>query len=130
MGELHLGDSVGPSVAVISQRWRELAGFSLIFRICEGVLCAPLLALVGKWLLGREVLDSTAVVKFLLSPRGILALAFGTTTLMILRLVEHAGLAAIFYGAFQDRKVSALAAGHIVWRYLPALVRTIQSAQK
>ena len=124
MGELHLGDSVGPSVAVISQRWRELAGFSLIFRICEGVLCAPLLALVGKWLLGREVLDSTAVVKFLLSPRGILALAFGTTTLMILRLVEHAGLAAIFYGAFQDRKVSALAAGHIVWRYLPALVRT------
>ncbi len=123
-GELHLGDSVSHSVRVISRHWRELLGFSLIFRIFEGVLCAPLLALVGKWFLGREVLDSTAVINFLLSPRGILALAFVATTLMTLRLVEHAGLSAIFYGAFQGHKISALAAGRIVWRYLLALVWT------
>src|SRR2546430_10156619 len=93
-GELHLGDSVSHSVRVISRHWRELVGFSLIFRIFEGALCAPLVALVGKWLLGRTVLDSTAVVSFLLSPRGILALVFMATTLMTVRLIEHAWLSA------------------------------------
>jgi len=37
------------SLAVaISERWRELAGFSLLFRLFEGLLCAPLIALGGK----------------------------------------------------------------------------------
>jgi glycerophosphoryl diester phosphodiesterase len=122
-GGLHLGDSVSLSVRVISRHWRALAGFSLIFRIFEGALCAPLVAVVGKWLLRRTVLDSTALVSFLLSPRGILAVVFTATTLMTVRLVEHAGLSAIFYGGFQGRRVPALEAGRIVWRNLLALVR-------
>src|SRR6266550_1755954 len=108
--ELQVGDSVSHSIRVISRQWRALVGFSLIFRIFEGALCAPLVAVVGKWLLGRTVLDSTAFV-------------FMATTLMTVRLVEHAGLSAIFYGAFQGRRVPALEAGRIVWRDLLALVR-------
>jgi len=118
-----VGDSVSHSIRVISRHWRALVGFSLIFRIFEGALCAPLVAVVGKWLLGRTVLDSTALVSFLLSPRGILALLFTAITLMTVRLVEYAGLSAIFYGAFQGRRVPALEAGRIVWRDLLALVR-------
>ena len=118
-----MGDSVSHSIRVISRHWRALVGFSFIFRIFEGALCAPLVAVVGKWLLGRTVLDSTALVSFLLSPHGILALVFTATTLMTVRLVEYAGLSAIFYGAFQGRRVPALEAGRIVWRDLLALVR-------
>jgi len=119
-------EQVRPGAGVakaISRRWRELTGFSFIFRIFEGVLCAPLIALLGKWLLRRTVLDSTAIISFLLSPRGFLALVLAGTALMTLRLVEHAGLSAIFFGAFQNRKVPALAAGRIVWRNLLTLAR-------
>jgi glycerophosphoryl diester phosphodiesterase len=122
-GELHLGDSVSHSIRIISRHWRELVGFSLIFLIFEGVVCAPLVALVGKWLLGRTVLDSTAVVAFLLSTRGLLACVFTMTALITLHLVEHAGLSAIFFGAFQRRRVATLEAGRIVWRHLLVLVR-------
>jgi glycerophosphoryl diester phosphodiesterase len=118
--ERPLSDSV---LTAIRQRWRELIRFSLFFRIFEGLFCAPALALVGKWLLGRTVLDSTAVVKFLLSPRGLLALMLTATTLMTLRLVEHAGLSAIFFGAFQGRRIPALEAAHIVWRSLLTLAQ-------
>ena len=110
-------------VVAISQRWRELTGFSLIFRLFEGLVGAPLIALVGKWLLGRTVLDSTAVVKFLLSPRGILALFLAATALMTLRLIEHAGLSTIFFGAFHGRTISGLKAARIVWRSSLTLVR-------
>jgi glycerophosphoryl diester phosphodiesterase len=119
-GQRHSSDSVW---VAIRQRWRELAGFSLFFRIFEGLLCAPLIALVGKWLLGRTVLDSTAVVSFLLSARGVLACVFGATAVLTIRLVEHAGLSAIFFGAFDGHRVPTLEAVRIVWRYLLVLLR-------
>src|SRR5262245_13592813 len=93
-------------VVAIRQRWWTMAEFSLLFRVFEGLLCAPLLALVGKWLLGRTVLDSTAVVSFLLSPRGILALGFGATAVLAIRLIEHAGLSTIFFAAFDGQRIS------------------------
>ena len=107
----------------ISRHWRELAGFSLLFRIFEGLLFAPFIALVGKWLLGRTVLDSTALVSFLLSPRGLVACVCGATTLLTIRLIEHTGLSAVFFGGFDGRKVSALEAARIVRRHLLVLVR-------
>jgi glycerophosphoryl diester phosphodiesterase len=69
------------------------------------------------------VLDSTAVVSFLLSPRGIFAFVFAATTVLTLRLVEHAGLSAIFFGGFEGRRVSGREAVRMVWRHLLALVR-------
>src|SRR5689334_5206372 len=109
-------------VAALSQRWRELTGFSLLFRIFEGLLCAPLIALVGKLLLGRTVLDSTAVVSFLLSARGFLACGLGATAVLTIRLIEHAGLSIIFFSAFDGQRVTAREAARVVWRHLLTLM--------
>jgi glycerophosphoryl diester phosphodiesterase len=90
--------------------------------VVENLLFAPVAGLAGKWLLGRTVLDSTAVVSFLLSPRGLLALVLAAVTALTIRLAEHAGLAAIFFGAFDDRRVSARQALRLVLRHLPSFV--------
>jgi glycerophosphoryl diester phosphodiesterase len=108
---------------ILIQRWRELARFALFFRVIESLLFAPLAALVGKWLLGRTVLDSTALVSFLLSPRGFLALVLAAVAALTIRLVEHAGLSSIFFGAFDNRRVSSREALYLVWQQLRVLVR-------
>ena len=115
----------------IGQRWRELVGFALLFRILESLLFAPVAALAGKWLLGRTVLDSTALVSFLLSPRGFLALTLAAVTALSIRLIEHAGLSAIFFGAFDGRRVSSREALRLVWGHLliaRARVRALRRA--
>jgi glycerophosphoryl diester phosphodiesterase len=109
-------------LSIIGQRWRELAGFALVFRVLESLLFAPVVALAGKWLLGRTVLDSTALVSFLLSLRGFLALALAAITALTIRLTEHAGLSAIFFGGLYDRRVSSCEALRLVWRHLLVLV--------
>ena len=110
-------------LSIISQRWRELVGFALIFRALESLIFAPVAAVTGKWLLGRTVLDSTALVSFLLSPRGFLALLFAAVTALTMRLIEHAGLSTIFFGAFDGRRVSSREALRLVGRHLLMLVR-------
>ena len=110
-------------VSIIVQRWRELIGFALLFRVFESLLFAPMAGLAGKWLLGRTVLDSTALVSFLLSPRGFLARVFAAVTALSIRLIEHAGLSAIFFGGFDGRRISSGAALRLVWRHLLTLVR-------
>jgi len=107
----------------IGQRWRALVGFALLFRVLESLLFAPLAALAGKWLVGRTVLDSTALVSFLLSPRGFLALTLAAVAALSIRLTEHAGLSAIFFGAFDGRRVSSREALRLVGRHLLILVR-------
>src|SRR5436190_9920038 len=109
--------------SIIGQRWRELVGVALIFRIMESVIFAPLDALAGKWLLGRTVLDSTALVSFLLSPRGFLVLLFAAVIALTIRLIGHAGLSAIFFGGFDGRRVSSREALRLVGRHLLMLVR-------
>jgi len=119
-GQPHSSNSLP---VAISRRWLELTGFSLLFRLFEGLLGAPLIAFIGKWLLGRTVLDSTALVSFLLSWRGTLLCVFAATTLLTIRLIEHAGLSAIFYGEFQGHRIRAPVAARIVWRHILTLVR-------
>jgi glycerophosphoryl diester phosphodiesterase len=108
---------------IILHRWRELLAFALLFRLIESLLFAPALALVGKILLGRTVLDSTAFLSFLLSPRGFLALSLAAVTALSIRLAEHAGLSAIFFGAFDGHTVSARQAFRLVWVNLLTFVR-------
>jgi glycerophosphoryl diester phosphodiesterase len=110
-------------LSIIGQRWRELVGFALLFRVLESLLFAPVAALAGKWLLGRTVLDSTALVSFFLSPRGFLALTLAAVAALSIRLIEHAGLSAIFFGAFDGRRVSSREALRLVWGHLLTLVR-------
>ena len=107
---------------IIGRHWRQLVGFALLFRVLESLLFTPLAAMAGKALLGRTVLDSTALVSFLLSPRGFLALALAAVTALSIRLIENAGLSAIIFGAFEDRKVTSREALRLVWRHLLVLV--------
>ncbi len=113
----------GTTILIFRQRWRDLVTFTLLFCIAESVLFAPLAALVGKWLLGRTVLDSTAIISFLLSLRGFLALVLGATAVVAIRLVQHAGLATIFFGAFESRRISGRQALRLVWAQLLDLAR-------
>jgi glycerophosphoryl diester phosphodiesterase len=91
---------------IIAERWRQLLGFALLFRVLESLFFAPLIALIGHWLSGRIVLDSTALVSFLLSPRGIAVLLLASVTTLTIRFMEHAGMSAIFFGACEGRMVT------------------------
>jgi len=113
-----------PSIfSLLRQRWRELATFAAAFRLLESLFFAPLAAFVGKCLVDRTVLDSTAVLSFLLSPRGLLALALAAILLVALRLLEHAGLSAILFAAADQRRPTARQALQLVLRHLLALLR-------
>jgi glycerophosphoryl diester phosphodiesterase len=84
-------------------------------------LFVPLLGLTGNALRGRPVVDSTELVSFVLSPRGFLLLFLAGAMSLTIRLVEHAGLAAIVLGALQGETVRARAALRFMLRELPRL---------
>jgi glycerophosphoryl diester phosphodiesterase len=107
---------------IIAERWRPLLGFALLFRILESLFFAPLIALAGHWLSGRIVLDSTALVSFLLSPRGIVVIVLASVTALMIRLMEHAGMSAIFFGASEGRMVTGRDALRLVRLHLLVLV--------
>lgn len=109
--------------SIIAGHWRELARFAVLFRFFESLLFAPVAALIGKWLVGATVLDSTAIISFLVSPRGLLAVAFAAITALTIRLLEHAGLSVIFFGALHDQRVSARQALRFLRGQLPEFVR-------
>lgn len=112
------------SHAVLKQ-WRELLSCALIFQLAEGLLFAPMIALAGRLLLGRSVVDSTALVSFILSPTGLLLLLLGATTSLTIRLVEHAGLSAIVLGALHGKTLRARAALRFMLQQLPRLVPVV-----
>ena len=90
-------------------RW-EFSRFAILFRLFESLIFTPLAALVGHFLSGRPVVDSTDLVGFVLSPRGFAATFLGATLLVAIRLVEQAGLSAIALGAIGGRPVTSPAA--------------------
>jgi len=108
---------------IFAERWRSLLGFALLFRILENLFFAPLIAMAIHWLVGRTVLDSTALVSFLLSPRGLLVIMLASVTALTIRLTEHAGLSAIFFSACEGRTFTARQALRLVRLHLLALVR-------
>jgi glycerophosphoryl diester phosphodiesterase len=115
-----LADPAAPGRIIV--HWPSLAGFSLAFRLIEGVLFLPVAALAGSWLAGTTVVESTALVAFLLSPRGVFLALAGATLFFALRWFEHAGLAAILFEAAEGRALRALGAVRLVLARLPALV--------
>jgi glycerophosphoryl diester phosphodiesterase len=110
-------------LSILCQRWRELLGFAMLFRVLESLIFAPAAGIAGKWLLGQTVLDSTAVIAFVLSPRGFLAVVLAAITFLSIRLFEHAGLSGIFFGGFEDRNISSRQALRLVQQHLFVLVR-------
>ena len=102
-------------------RW-DFTRFSILFRLFEALIFTPLAALVGHFLSGRPVVDSTDLVGFVLSPRGFAATFLGAMLLVAIRLVEQTGLSAIALGALSGRRVTSPAALQIVARLLPRLL--------
>ncbi|MFN0050595.1 MAG: glycerophosphodiester phosphodiesterase family protein, partial [Planctomycetales bacterium] len=103
-------------------RW-DFARFSLVFRLLEALLFAPLAAVAGHALVGQPVIDSTDLVRYALSVRGFAATFLGATVFLTLRMVEEAGLSAIAWGALQEQPLRAGRAVRIVAGILPRLLR-------
>jgi glycerophosphoryl diester phosphodiesterase len=101
-------------------RWPLLA-FALSFQLLENLLFTPTMGLIGRLLQGQPVVDSTALVQFLLSPRGFLVLFLGATISLTIRLVEHAGLSAMVLGALEGKTFRAFAAFRWLLSELPRL---------
>ena len=99
-----------------------LLAFALFFQAAESLLFAPLLGLAGHALSGRPVVDSTELVSFVLSPRGFFLLFLAAVTLLVIRLLEQAGLSVIVLGALQGKTIRGLAALRFTLRELPRLV--------
>ena len=110
------------ALAVYWRSRRDFARFAILFRLFEALIFTPLAALVGHFLSGRPVVDSTDLVGFVLSPRGFASTFLGATLLVAIRLVEQAGLSAIALGAIGGHPVTSTAALQIVARLLPRLV--------
>jgi glycerophosphoryl diester phosphodiesterase len=108
---------------VIRARFPLLAVFALCFRLIQAFALAPLLALAGRALTGRPVVDSTALVQFLLSPRGLLDLLLTGSVLLTLYLLEQAGLTAIALGQLHGAYVTVTDAMRFLVGRAPALLR-------
>ena len=110
---------------MLAQLWkqrRSLLAFALSFQLLENLLFAPALGLAGRLLQGRPVVDSTALVQFLLSPRGFLVLFLGATISLTIRLIEHAGLSAMVLGALEGRSFRPLTTFRWLVTELPRLL--------
>src|SRR5215471_8423467 len=97
----------------MSQLWkyrRSLFAFALCFQLVEALLLAPAMGLLGRALQGRAVVDSTAILAFFLSPRGLVVLVLAATITVTTRLLEHAGLAALVLGVLKGKEFRPLAA--------------------
>jgi glycerophosphoryl diester phosphodiesterase len=109
---------------MLTQLWKlrlPLLAFALSFQLLENLLFTPAMGLVGGVLLGRPVVDSTAIVEFLLSPRGFLVLFLAATISLTIRLIEHAGLSAIVLGALEGKTFRAVSTFHWLATELPRL---------
>src|SRR4029453_6457068 len=96
-------------------RW-DFSRFSILFRLFEALIFTPLAAFVGHLLSGRPVVDSTDLVRFLLSPRAFPRPFPGPMVLVAIRLVEQTGLSAIALATIGGPRVTSPAALQIVAR--------------
>lgn len=108
---------------IFAERWRHLLGFALLFRVLENLFFVPLIAMAIHWLVGRTVLDSTALIAFLLSPRGLLVIMLASVTALTIRLTEQAGMSAIFFSACEGLTFTARQALRLVRLHLLTLGR-------
>lgn len=108
------------SKSLWDRRWQLLI-CALLFQTVESVCFVPLLGLVGHALLGRPVVDSTGLVSFVLSPRGFVLLFLSASALVMIRLLEQAGLSVIALGALQGKIVRTVTALRLMVYRLPRL---------
>ncbi len=92
------------------------------FRLIEGLVFAPLMALAGQVLRGGMVLDSTALVAFFLSARGMAALFIAAMSFLLIRIMEQAGLSVLRAEEFGSAsQTPASASKYVLGRFRPLL---------
>jgi glycerophosphoryl diester phosphodiesterase len=101
---------------------QDLIRYSMLFRLLEAIVLTPLSAFVGHLLSGRPVLDSTEIVAFVLSVRGIAATFICAMTLLSIRLIEQTGLTVIVLDSFRQNRIKLLDVLRIVAAQLPRIV--------
>src|SRR5262249_6050558 len=109
----------------MSQLWkyrRSLFAFALCFQLIEALLLAPAMGLLGRALEGRAVVDSTAILAFFLSARGLLVLVLAAVITITTRLLEHAGLSALVLGVLKGKEFRPLTAFKWLATEIPRLV--------
>jgi glycerophosphoryl diester phosphodiesterase len=105
------------------KNWRPLLAFALAFQLFENLLFAPSMGILGRALEGRPVVDSTQLVAFFLSPRGLVILFLAAMISLTIRLVEHAGLSALVLGALEAKPLQPLSTFRWLLAELPGLAR-------
>ena len=118
-----MSELLASALGVVKTRALPLAGFAILFRLTQTVLLLPLLAMAGRTLTGRPVIDSTDLVRFALSPRGAITIGLTGSVLLTLYLMEQAGLAAIAVAHLHGVKVSVTDAFHLVGSSMLPLLR-------
>ena len=103
------------------ERKREFLFCALLFQTVESLCFVPLLAIVGHALVGRAVVDSTELISFFLSPRGFILFFLGASTLLMIRLLEQAGLSTIALATLQGRTIATRSVLGLMLSKLPAL---------
>lgn len=111
------------ALGVVRDRLPSLLSFAVLFGLLQAIILLPLLAMAGRRLTGRPVVDSTELVRFGLSPRGLVTGLFVMVTVGTLYLVQQAGLTAIAAGELHDVHVSSTDALKFVASILPQLLR-------
>lgn len=111
------------SLGVVEARLPSLLSFAILFRLLQALILLPLLAMAGRTLTGRPVVDSTELVRFGLSFRGVVTIALVGGALFTLYLMEQAGLTAIAVGQLHDVAMSSTDALTFVAGALPQLLR-------
>jgi len=111
-------------VRVARDHWRELAAFTAGFRLLEFLLLIPLTMHLHYLLFGAKLIDSTELVNYFLSPRGMFATLFGVWLTISLRILEEAGLQTVIIQALAGRQLTGLEALRLVVSRMPHLLLT------
>jgi len=94
-------------LSIVGQRWRELIGFALLFRVLESLLFAPLPLWPESGSSAGRCSIARRSFRFFSHRAGFSHSWLAAVAALSIRLTEHAGLSAIFFGAFDGRRVSS-----------------------
>jgi glycerophosphoryl diester phosphodiesterase len=123
-----IGGVLASALDELRRGWRELLAAALFYQVVELTLLTPLLTLALRALVslsGSAVLADQDILRFALSPVGLLALAAAAAAHIAVLAVDEACLMEIGFGAIRKTRVGFVSA--VVWgaaRFAPILAVT------
>ena len=123
-----IGGVLASALDELRRGWRELLAAALFYQVVALTLLTPLLTLALRALVslsGSAVLADQDILRFALSPVGILALAAAAAAHIAVLAIDEACLMGIGFGAIRKTRVGFVSA--VVWgaaRFAPILAVT------